>query len=93
MTTFVHCAALFTSLSLTASSAQFEAAFRVNVLGAVHGVRSLQASMRSASGGAVVLLTSTAASVAQRQRWTYAATKGALAAMTKVNCKKGRAVF
>lgn len=80
---FVHCAALFTSLSSSATTAQFEEAFQVNVLGAVSAVRALRPFMRSA-GGAVVLISSTAATIAQRQRWTYAATKGALTALTKV---------
>jgi NAD(P)-dependent dehydrogenase (short-subunit alcohol dehydrogenase family) len=77
----VNCAASFISAGRDATRSDWDRVLSVNVTGYANTV-SL-ASNHMPSGSAVVNLASISAHVAQPNRWTYNATKGAIVAMTK----------
>ena len=62
----------------------WERAFRVNVLGAVHGVRAAVAAMRPRRSGSIVLTASVAGLTAWSHSAPYCATKAAVIQLAKV---------
>jgi NAD(P)-dependent dehydrogenase (short-subunit alcohol dehydrogenase family) len=77
----VNCAASFLAAGLHATRADWDRSLSVNVWGYANAVRLVSAHMPP--GSAVVNLASISAHVAQPDRWTYNATKGAIVSMTR----------
>jgi NAD(P)-dependent dehydrogenase (short-subunit alcohol dehydrogenase family) len=77
----VNCAATFTAAGIAATRSQWDRALSVNVAGAARMVA--EAAQRMSHGGAIVNTASVSAHVAQPDRWTYNATKGAIVSMTR----------
>jgi meso-butanediol dehydrogenase/(S,S)-butanediol dehydrogenase/diacetyl reductase len=63
---------------------EWERAFRINVLGAVHGIRAAVAVMRPQQSGSIVLTASVAGLTAWSHAAPYCATKAAVIQLTKV---------
>ena len=78
----VNCAVSFIGKGLDATTADWERSLGVNVRGAANMVTACFEPMR-AQGGAIVNIASISAHVAQPNRWTYNATKGAIVALTR----------
>jgi 3-oxoacyl-[acyl-carrier protein] reductase len=66
------------------STADWERAFRVNVLGAVHGIRAAVPVMRAQRSGSIVLTASVAGLTAWSHAGPYCATKAAVIQLAKV---------
>jgi NAD(P)-dependent dehydrogenase (short-subunit alcohol dehydrogenase family) len=66
------------------STADWERAFRVNVLGAVHGIRAAVPVMREQHSGSIVLTASVAGMTAWSHAGPYCATKAAVIQLAKV---------
>lgn len=79
----VHAAASFRSRGETATPADWDLIFRVNVRAAALIVAAAAPAMRQAGGGAIVHVASISGHRAQPGRWTYNASKGALLALTR----------
>ena len=81
----VNSAAYFGSKGLSAEKPDWDKSFSVNVIGYANMVQACHAHMNKSRSvdKAVVNIASTAAHRAQVNRWTYAATKGAVVMMTK----------
>lgn len=79
----VNSAASFIGKGLDVTTADWERSLGVNVRGCANMVQACFEPMRAAGGGAVVNIASISAHVAQPNRWTYNATKGAIVTMTK----------
>ena len=78
-----NCAASFISKGLDATTADWERSLGVNVRGYANMVQACCEPMRRAGGGAVVNIASISAHVAQPNRWTYNACKGAIVSLTR----------
>lgn len=79
----VNNAVSFISRGLNVTTADWERALGVNVRGYANMVQACYEPMRASGGGAVVNVASVSAHVAQPDRWTYNATKGAIVTLTK----------
>jgi NAD(P)-dependent dehydrogenase (short-subunit alcohol dehydrogenase family) len=79
----VNNAVSFIAKGLDATTADWEKSLGVNVRGYANMVQACYEPMRDTGGGAVVNLASISAHIAQPDRWTYNATKGAIVTMTK----------
>jgi NAD(P)-dependent dehydrogenase (short-subunit alcohol dehydrogenase family) len=79
----VNCAASFVSKGLDATPEDWQKSLGVNVQGCANMVQAAADALRDAGGGAVVNIASISAYIAQPNRWTYNATKGAIVTMTK----------
>lgn len=79
----VNSAVSFTAKGLDVTTADWERSLGVNVRGISNMVQACYAPMKSAGGGAIVNIASVSAHVAQPNRWTYNATKGAIVTLTK----------
>ena len=79
----VNDAASFIGKGLDVTTADWERSLGVNVRGYANMVQACLAPMRAAGGGAVVNVSSISAHVAQPNRWTYNACKGAINTLTK----------
>lgn len=66
------------------ATADWERAFRVNVLGAVHGIRAAVPVMRQQKSGSIVLTASVAGMTAWSHSGPYCATKAAVISVAKV---------
>jgi NAD(P)-dependent dehydrogenase (short-subunit alcohol dehydrogenase family) len=77
----VNCAATFVAAGLDATRADWDRSLSVNVRGYANAV-SL-ASHHMPCGSAIVNVASISAHIAQPNRWTYNATKGAIVSMTR----------
>jgi 3-oxoacyl-[acyl-carrier protein] reductase len=66
------------------ATADWERAFRVNVLGAVHGIRAAVPVMRQRKSGSIVLTASVAGMTAWSHSGPYCATKAAVISVAKV---------
>lgn len=77
----VNSAVSFTAAGLEATTEQWNRSLGVNVRGAAQMSAGFAPLM--AVGGAIVNIASVSAHVAQKDRWTYNATKGAIVAMTR----------
>ena len=80
----VNCAVYFGSKGLTAGAADWSKSFSVNVTGYANMVQVCHQFMKSTHGDkSIVNIASISGHRAQPNRWTYAATKGAILSMTK----------
>ncbi len=79
----VNDAVSFIAKGLDATTADWERSLGVNVRGYANMVQACHVPMRSGGGGAIVNLASISAHIAQPNRWTYNATKGAIVSLTK----------
>ncbi|MGH3926810.1 MAG: SDR family NAD(P)-dependent oxidoreductase, partial [Pseudonocardiaceae bacterium] len=79
----VNCAATFLAKAEDATPADWDTSLGVNVKGTALMVTSIAPLLRAAGGGAIVNLASISGYIAQPNRWTYNATKGAVLALTR----------
>jgi NAD(P)-dependent dehydrogenase (short-subunit alcohol dehydrogenase family) len=79
----VNCAASFVARGLDATREDWDRILGVNVRGISNVVQAAHPLLREAVGAAVVNTSSISAHVAQPDRWTYNATKGAILTLTK----------
>jgi NAD(P)-dependent dehydrogenase (short-subunit alcohol dehydrogenase family) len=79
----VNNAASFLGKGLEASTADWERSLGVNVRGCANMVQAAHPHMRQTGGGAVVNVASISGYIAQPDRWTYNACKGALLSLTR----------
>ncbi|MCC6167808.1 MAG: SDR family oxidoreductase [Caldilineaceae bacterium] len=79
----VNNAASFISKGLDVTPADWERSLGVNVRGYANMVQACYPFMRTTRGAAIVNMASISAHVAQPNRWTYNAGKGAIVALTK----------
>ena len=79
----VNCAASFVARGLDVTTEDWELILGVNVRGISNVVQAAHPFLRQADGAAVVNTSSISAHVAQPDRWTYNATKGAILTLTK----------
>jgi NAD(P)-dependent dehydrogenase (short-subunit alcohol dehydrogenase family) len=79
----VNNAVSFISKGLDVTDADWERSLGVNVRGYANMVQACYPFMREHSASAIVNIASISAHIAQPNRWTYNATKGAIVSMTK----------
>jgi NAD(P)-dependent dehydrogenase (short-subunit alcohol dehydrogenase family) len=79
----VNCAASFLARGEEASAEDWDVSLSVNVKGTALMASALLPLMRAGGGGAIVNLASISGWIAQPNRWTYNATKGAVLALTR----------
>ncbi|MCI0711130.1 MAG: glucose 1-dehydrogenase [Chloroflexi bacterium] len=79
----VNNAVSFIAKGLDVTTPEWERSLGVNVRGYANMVQACHESMRRTGGGAIVNLASISGHVAQPNRWTYNASKGAILAMTR----------
>jgi NAD(P)-dependent dehydrogenase (short-subunit alcohol dehydrogenase family) len=79
----VNNAVSFIAKGLDATPAEWERSLGVNVQGYANMVVVCHEPMRRTGGGAIVNLASISGHIAQPNRWTYNASKGAIIALTK----------
>jgi NAD(P)-dependent dehydrogenase (short-subunit alcohol dehydrogenase family) len=79
----VNNAVSFIAKGLDVTTADWERSLGVNVRGYANMVQACYAPMRQIGGGAIVNVSSVSAHVAQPNRWTYNACKGAIITLTK----------
>lgn len=79
----VNSAVSFTGKGLDVTTAEWERSLGVNVRGNSNMVQACYPHMQAAGGGAVVNIASISGHIAQPNRWTYNATKGAIITLTK----------
>ncbi len=79
----VNCAASFLSKAEDATAADWDVSLGVNVKGTALMASAVIPLIRAASGGAIVNVASISGYIAQPNRWTYNATKGAILALTR----------
>ena len=81
--TLVNSAVSFLTKGLDATTADWERSLGVNVRGCANMVQAAYPAMKASGGGAVVNIASISGHIAQPNRWTYNACKGAILAMTR----------
>ncbi len=79
----VNCAVSFIAKGIDVTTADWERSLGVNVRGYSNMVQACFEPMRRSGGGAVVNTASISAHIAQPNRWTYNATKGAIVTLSK----------
>jgi NAD(P)-dependent dehydrogenase (short-subunit alcohol dehydrogenase family) len=79
----VNCAASFLSKAEDATDADWDLSLGVNVRGTAMMASAIVPLIRAAGGGAIVNVASISGYIAQPNRWTYNATKGAVLALTR----------
>lgn len=79
----VNCAASFLAKGADATAADWDLSLGVNVKGTALMASAVVPLLRAAGGGAIVNLASISGHIAQPNRWTYNATKGAILALTR----------
>lgn len=79
----VNNAVSFIAKGLDATTADWERSLGVNVRGYANMVQACHQPMRRSGGGAIVNLASISGHIAQPDRWTYNASKGAILALTR----------
>lgn len=79
----VNCAASFLARGEAASATDWDLSLGVNVKGTALMASAIIPLIRAAGGGAIVNLASISGYIAQPNRWTYNATKGAILALTR----------
>lgn len=79
----VNCAASFLAKGEEATPADWDLSLGVNVKGTALMASALVPLLRAAGGGAIVNLASISGHIAQPNRWTYNATKGAILSLTR----------
>lgn len=79
----VNCAASFIARGLDVTTEDWDRILAVNVQGISNVVQAAHPLLARTDGAAVVNTASISAHIAQRSRWTYNATKGAIVTLTK----------
>ena len=79
----VNCAASFLSAAEKATGSDWDTSLGVNVKGSALMAGAIAPLIRAAGGGAIVNVASISGWIAQPDRWTYNATKGAILALTR----------
>lgn len=79
----VNCAATFLSKGEDAAPQDWDTSLGVNVKGMALMASCVAPLLRAAGGGAIVNIASISAHIAQPNRWTYNASKGAVLALTR----------
>ncbi|HEV8634351.1 MAG TPA: SDR family oxidoreductase [Chloroflexota bacterium] len=79
----VNCAASFLSAAEGATGRDWDTSLGVNVKGTALMAGAVAPLIRRAGGGAIVNVASVSGWIAQPNRWTYNATKGAILALTR----------
>lgn len=79
----VNSAVSFTAKGLDVTTPDWDRSLGVNVRGTSNMVQACYQPMKAAGGGAVVNIASISGHIAQPNRWTYNATKGAIITLTK----------
>ena len=79
----VNNAFAFTAKALDASTADFMRSFTAGPLAYARMVQAVSEPMRAAGGGAIVNISSISGHIAQKARWTYNMSKGAVNQFTK----------
>ncbi len=79
----VNCAASFLARGEDATQADWDVSLGVNVAGSALMASAVVPLIRQAGGGAIVNIASISGYIAQPNRWTYNATKGAILALTR----------
>jgi NAD(P)-dependent dehydrogenase (short-subunit alcohol dehydrogenase family) len=79
----VNCAASFLAKGEQATAADWDLSLGVNVKGTALLASAVVPLLRAAGGGAIVNIASISGYIAQPNRWTYNATKGAILALTR----------
>ncbi len=79
----VNNAFAFTAKALTATTKDWMRSFTAGPLAYARMVQQVYPHMKTAGGGAIVNMSSISAHIAQKDRWTYNAAKGAVNQMTK----------
>jgi NAD(P)-dependent dehydrogenase (short-subunit alcohol dehydrogenase family) len=79
----VNCAASFLSKAEDATAADWDLSLGVNVKGTALMASAMIPLIRAAGGGVIVNVASISGYIAQPNRWTYNATKGAILALTR----------
>jgi NAD(P)-dependent dehydrogenase (short-subunit alcohol dehydrogenase family) len=79
----VNSAVSFIGKGLDATTADWERSLGVNVQGCANMAQACHTPMKIAGGGAIVNIASISGHIAQPNRWTYNASKGAILAMTR----------
>jgi NAD(P)-dependent dehydrogenase (short-subunit alcohol dehydrogenase family) len=79
----VNCAASFLARGENATPEDWDLSLGVNVKGSALMASAIVPLLRAAGGGAIVNLASISGHIAQPNRWTYNATKGAVLALTR----------
>ena len=79
----VNCAASFLAKGEDATAEDWDLSLGVNVKGTALMASAVVPLLRAAGGGAIVNIASISGYIAQPNRWTYNATKGAILALTR----------
>jgi NAD(P)-dependent dehydrogenase (short-subunit alcohol dehydrogenase family) len=79
----VNSAVSFISKGLSVTQQEWEISLGVNVKGGANMVQACHPHMKAVGGGAVVNISSISGHIAQRDRWTYNACKGAILSMSR----------
>ncbi|MGH3823591.1 MAG: SDR family NAD(P)-dependent oxidoreductase [Pseudonocardiaceae bacterium] len=79
----VNCAATFLAKAENATPGDWDASLGVNVKGTALMAGSIVPLLRTAGGGTIINVASISGYIAQPNRWTYNATKGAVLALTR----------
>ena len=83
MRSLVNCAAYIQARGEDATAADWDLSLGVNVKGTALMASAVVPLLRAAGGGAIVNIASISGYIAQPNRWTYNATKGAILALTR----------
>jgi NAD(P)-dependent dehydrogenase (short-subunit alcohol dehydrogenase family) len=79
----VNCAGSFIAAGLEATDEEWERSLTVNIRGCAATVAAVAPHMARRGGGSIVNVSSISGRVAQPNRWTYNATKGAITSVTR----------
>jgi NAD(P)-dependent dehydrogenase (short-subunit alcohol dehydrogenase family) len=79
----VNCAVSFIGKGLDATPADWDRSLGVNIRGCANMVQTCYEPLRAGEGKSIVNIASISAHIAQPNRWTYNAGKGAIVAMTR----------
>ncbi len=79
----VNSAVSFIGKGLTSTDDDWDRSLGVNVRGCANMAKACYPAMQAAGGGAIVNISSISGHIAQPDRWTYNATKGAILALTR----------
>ncbi len=79
----VNSAVSFIGKGLTSTTEDWDRSLGVNVRGCANMAKACYPAMKASGGGAIVNISSISGHIAQPDRWTYNATKGAILALTR----------
>ncbi len=79
----INSAVSFISRGLSVTSEEWQRSLGVNVIGGANMAQACYPHMKAAGGGAIVNISSISGHIAQADRWTYNACKGAILSLTR----------